>query len=308
MVTLAVMQGNDYWVGLSCNGRRLGAGLLLTRCYVLTAFHCVSGMGEDADMLDVLFASGECAKGRVHRTRPDADLALIDVPAAPVNLDFRADLARIGLNWYDPYRPDNDDVYLSGEVSAVPFKYRCAAGKEIEAIQLACSQLLGDYSGYSGSPVTRSYPDGGHGVIGILIEQYMERAADAQRSSNVLIATSVAEAGRSFDCLEVAHLLNVLYPQSSPASTSAPSSRPVGAGIRTPSAVAGRRGWLGGGRQSSQLRAGVSRVKAEIQTDRHVLNELVEVARQGLVDEQVISQLMVERVRQMAGRGLPEGS
>jgi len=294
---LAAMLGNDYWVSISCSGRRLGAGLQLTRCYVLTAFHCVRGAADEAAVLDITFASGQRAEGRVHRVRPDADLALIDVPGAPVNFDFRVDLARIGQDWYDPYRPDRDDVYLTGEVSAVPIRYQCAAGSDIEAIQLACSQLLGDYSGYSGSPVTRAYPDGRHAVIGILIEQYMERVADTWRASNVLIATSVAEASRSFDCLDVGHLLSVLYPAASPASPAEPAPRPTEA----------QAGWLARVRRR-HLQADVVRLNAGIQSDRRVLDVLDEVRRRGQIDEQAIHQLTLDVLRRLAGRGLVEGS
>ena len=114
-----------------------------------------------------------------------------------MNRTFKADRARPGLGWNDPYRPNAEDVCLDGMVTAAPVSYQCRAGDEIEAIQLTCNQLLGDYSGYSGSPLMRDYPDGSQGVLGILIEQRSDLAPEAQRGANVLIGTSVARPAAS---------------------------------------------------------------------------------------------------------------
>ena len=45
----------------------------------------------------------------------------------------------------------------------------------IEAIQLDCSQPIGDYAGYSGSPIERSEPPDRRMLLGILLEQYPEQ-------------------------------------------------------------------------------------------------------------------------------------
>jgi hypothetical protein len=298
---------DEYWVDISQRGTRLGAGLLLTRCYVLTAYHCLGGAAEGA-VLEVRFASKEKVQGKVHRIHRTADLALIDVPNSPVNLLFKADRARPGLHWRDPYRPDADDLCLDGTVSAVPVSYRCSAGDEVEAIQLTCNQLLGDYSGYSGSPVMRDYPDGSQGALGIMIEQCWDRAPGAQRATNVLMATSVAEAGRKFDCLDVSHLLHILYPDAD--SGPEPERPSASAGPQpTNGEAVGRRlkwGWTAGRRGRSELKFERERFEAGIHADRLVLQVLAEASRAGQVDDQAIHQLSLDVARRAAGRELQE--
>ena len=78
------MASDDYWVEICQHGARLGAGFLLTRCYAITAFHCLTNMEPGDDSVDVTFATGETLPGRVYRRSPEADLALIDIPKLPI--------------------------------------------------------------------------------------------------------------------------------------------------------------------------------------------------------------------------------
>jgi hypothetical protein len=89
-------------------------------------------------------------------------------------------------------------------------RYRCEAGHEIEALQLGCSQRLGDYSGYSGGPVERHVTGREPALVGVLLEQYPDRQT-VDRASDVLFAATIAEALRRFDCLGVGHLMKVLF-------------------------------------------------------------------------------------------------
>ena len=151
------MTGSDYWIEISQHGARLGAGFLLTRRYALTAFHCLRELPSDDEQLELSFAGGEVGPGRVHERSPEADLALIDIlkpHESPVVLP-NADRASRGDSWSAPYRPGPSDPYLSGDVLSGGMPYVCEAGNSIEALQLDCSQHLGDYSGYSGGPVER---------------------------------------------------------------------------------------------------------------------------------------------------------
>jgi hypothetical protein len=203
------MSHRGYWVDISQRGTRLGAGFLLTRHFVVTADHCLRGAVAD-DPLDLSFADSELVPGRIHQQSPESDLALIAVlksrsgPIVP-----KGDRSGPGEEWRVPYRPSIADPYLSGSVLDAPVAYQCEGGDTVEALQLGCSAHLGDYSGYSGGPVERSGSVGDAALLGILVEQYPDRR-DPQRNSDVLFATTVAEALRRFDCFDVGHLLKVL--------------------------------------------------------------------------------------------------
>jgi hypothetical protein len=206
----------DYWVEISERGARLGAGFLLTRHYALTAAHCLRGVDFGKERLKLSFASGEMVTGRVRETAAGADLALIEIREpreSPLIPHF--DRAVRGDKWLAPYRPSTRDPYLSGTVLSDAISYRLEAGDEIEALQLDCSQYLGDYSGYSGGPVERQVTSGEPSFLGVLLEQYPDRRYDG-RASNVLFAATIAEALRRFDLLGMSSLLENL---SSPGIT-----------------------------------------------------------------------------------------
>ncbi|SHN36245.1 S1 family peptidase [Actinacidiphila paucisporea] len=204
--------GTDYWVELS-QGRRLGAGFLLTRRFVVTALHCLRGMADDEAELDVALADGTRVPGRVSRQDKEADLALVEISAGygvaqPVPV---AGVARGGERWRGPYRPAANDVELTGWVAGGAVPYDCEGGGRIEALQLTADQHLGDYSGYSGGPVEGVTDRQDPAVVGILLEQSPDRA-DPTRSANVLFAATIREVMRRFDHFDVGHLVAVLRP------------------------------------------------------------------------------------------------
>jgi hypothetical protein len=202
------MSDENYWVEIHQEGKLLGAGFLLTRCYALTAFHCVSNVKGEA--VDIFFPSGETLPGRLHRLSPEADLALIDIPkAGDIATAPHVDKPSTGDPWSDPYRPGKSHAYLSGTVTASTVEYQCASGDTIEAMQLECSQPLGSYHGYSGSPVERGAPSQVSTVLGILLEQYPDSQIP-QRASTVLFAATIAEIFRRFDCFDVSRLTELV--------------------------------------------------------------------------------------------------
>jgi hypothetical protein len=87
--------------------------------------------------------------------------------------------------------------------------YQLEGGKEIEALQLGCSEHLGDYAGYSGGPVERNAASGEPALLGVLLEQYPDRGVPG-RASDVLFAATITEAVRRFECLGADRLLKAL--------------------------------------------------------------------------------------------------
>jgi hypothetical protein len=199
-----------YCIEIFRQGTRLGAGFLLNQHHALTALHCVRS-AEPGEQVELSLGTGEKIPGRVCEHARGADLALIDLlePRGSTLVTPSADKADRGDKWSAPYRPSTADPLLSGDVLDGKIKYRCEAGLEIEALQLGCSERLGDYSGYSGGPVERHVTGGEPSLLGILVEQFPDRQAPS-RASDVLFAATIAEALRRFNCLGVGHLVNVL--------------------------------------------------------------------------------------------------
>jgi hypothetical protein len=215
----------DYWVDIRQGKRRLGAGFMLTTCYVLTALHCLDDLDVGNDAVDILIGGTKNISGRVYRRSYEADLALIDIPdRGAIQLAIpNVDRAVQGEKWRNPYRPSIRYAEMSGNIDAFPIEYQCEGGGEIEAIQLKCEQSVGDYSGYSGSPVERNDPDKSQFVLGLLIEQYEDQDPSrqtSQRATNVLFAVAIAEVYRRFDNFHTGNLARAL-PSADEISTSA---------------------------------------------------------------------------------------
>lgn len=260
----------EYWVELVQRGRRLGAGFLLTRTLVLTAGHCLKGIAHDDDQVVVHCAGGQVAEGRLYDRAAEADLALILLTAPlerSVPLAFTAGRSRPGQKWRGPYRPALSDPYLSGDVTHGSVQYECVSGSKIEALQLATTQRLGDYSGYSGGPVeTDAEPSS---VLGVLLEQYPDRQT-AGRSSDVLFAATLAEVMSRFDYVGAGHLLDAMH---------APRSRPQDA-------------------------PGSQRVANAVNSANTLLTALHEWGRQGILDIAEVEALKVRVARSAVEAGI----
>ena len=268
----------------------MGAGFLLTGCYVLTAHHCLGDTVPGAEDVEVEFESGEVLPGRVHRCSPAADLALIDVPKSgdgPVIP--RAHRPSTGEAWRNPYRPSVNHALLTGTIDAVPVPYKCEGGDSIEAMQLGCVQDLGDYAGYSGSPIESDGPGGDRKLFGVLIEQYPEHYPDTggpRPASRVLFAATLSEAFRRFDCFDLDHLINLL-PSSSNRDT--PASRERGG--EPPAA---------GGQTRNDVHSRIADADAKIEA-------LDGWQKRGLLDEQCVTALKMRVVeRHLFGDGMGE--
>ncbi len=283
------MGNTDYWVEISRRGTRLGAGFLLNRHHVLTAFHCVRGPYSGDEHLELSFACGEVSPGRVCERSSGADLALLDIlqPSESILILPNADRADRGDSWSAPYRPGPGDPYLSGDVLSGAMRYRCEAGHEIEALQLGCSQGLGDYSGYSGGPVERHVIDRPPALVGVLLEQYPDRQA-AGRASNVLFAATIAEALRRFDCLGVAHLLKVLSAANGASEEC----------FLTSTSRQGDPAGLGGAQEAPRPGSGSS-LESRIAAARSILDALYEWAATGVLDPMHVSELQLRVVQRL---------
>ncbi len=232
------MTGDDYWVVISQAGRRLGAGFLLTRCHALTALHCLRSAAPGVDGVEITFVGGETVPGRVYRRSPEADLAVIDIEIPP-SVDcpplLQPDRPAARDLWKNPYRPSLSHALLSGDITHAPAEYAIVGGGTVEAMQLRCAQPVGDYAGYSGSPIQRSEPPERRMLLGILLEQYPDEAAP--RATTVLFAATIDEVFRRFDCFGADHLLMGMLPPSATALEPVrPTSRAVQASPATRSA------------------------------------------------------------------------
>jgi hypothetical protein len=223
-----------YWVELRRAERTLGAGFLVAHRRVLTAAHCVRGLSPDAD-LTVAPTVGNPLPARLEEIAERADLALVELlkdpyPEIPRP---RTSCCHPRDDWFGPYRPSESDPHLSGSIVHDSVDYECVGGAVVRALQLTTAVELGDYRGYSGGPIERlGGGDIGAAVVGILVEQYPDRA-EPGRYANVLFAVALGEALRQFHYFDIDHLLPVIVPTRTthrPSMTAQPvvdSSDPV---------------------------------------------------------------------------------
>ncbi|WP_306321217.1 MULTISPECIES: serine protease [unclassified Streptomyces] len=238
-----------YWVHIDEDGLHLGAGVLVTRTFVLTALHCLApSSGPDAT-LGLRLPDGRRLRGRVCDRITDVDLALIavqdahahDLPPAPPTDRPRADVA-----WRGSYRPPREKTLLSGWVTHAPTVHRSDADGEFTGLQLTVDQLVHDFAGYSGSPVDVAAEESGHGeesgadgeggraLVGLLMEQELSRA-DGSPDTNVAYAASLLDAMERFPYFDLPHLRDaangkpvVLPGPRPPADVARPTSRGQG--------------------------------------------------------------------------------
>ncbi|WP_335986637.1 S1 family peptidase [Glycomyces sp. MUSA5-2] len=210
---------DQYHVNLLYSGTELGAGFIVNSRYVLTAAHCLRWLPPDTLGVQIQLASGARIDGTVVEQHPRKDLALIEIgqseefiPRPPC-----AEKSRPDDRWASGYRPSQSDPEISGTVLACDMDYQCVGGDTIKALQLKTRTDIGDYSGYSGSPIEQRNDDLNPYLTAILIEQYPDRQ-HPERSSNVLFATDLGTALTAFSQFDVKHLHGVLAPELDDAS------------------------------------------------------------------------------------------
>ncbi|WP_326759836.1 serine protease [Streptomyces phaeochromogenes] len=220
------MSGPLHWVQIDEGDRHLGAGFLITRGFVLTALHCLRRLSSSDARMDLQLPDKRRIPGRLCDSIEEADLALIAVehahahglPPAPPT-----DWPRPEVNWHGRYCPPGENTQLSGKVTHAPVPYRSRGGT-FTGLQLTVDQLLGDFSGYSGSPVETDSdrPDPRERpVVGILMQEQLSRA-DGSSGSNVLYAASIRHAMELFPYFDVGHLRHLVSGQ--PAEVPAPQA------------------------------------------------------------------------------------
>ncbi|WP_051853177.1 S1 family peptidase [Streptomyces aureocirculatus] len=220
-----------YWVRIQEGESHLGAGFLLTRGFVLTALHVVSGASGDDVRLELHLPGGQRVPGRLCDWIEESDLALVavlgahayDLPLAPPTDRPRPDVA-----WLGTYRPPDTKTALSGRVTHAPIIHRSDAHGEFTGLQMTVDQLVHDFAGYSGSPV-HAVPAGAEPgerpVVGILMEQELSRA-DGSRDTNVVFAASVQHAAQRFPHFDIGHLREVAAGKPMLVPGSRPSAEP----------------------------------------------------------------------------------
>jgi hypothetical protein len=157
--------------------------------------HCLRAARVQYGRLDLELADGRALTGRLCDSVKDKDLALIHIVDAhqyDLPLATPVDWPRPNARWRGTYCPPDEQTQLSGHVSHAPVSYHSVEGGEFIGMQLTVEQLLGDYSGYSGSPV-----DTEPAVIGILMEQAASRENPSQ-GTEVLVGASVRHAMELF--------------------------------------------------------------------------------------------------------------
>lgn len=200
-----------HWVRLATGDDVVGTGFFITPNLILTAGHCVDELSADISV--ELSCTATPTKGRLEERAENVDLALIKLDGSAgwahqahvPDIDYCVD----GDDWESPARPADDDAHLTGSVIKASTTYRCQESASLEALELRTDVMLGGYHGYSGSPVERRRRGEQNKLVGLLIEQYPDRADDS-RASNVLFAATVAETLRQFPMLSTETLLNRL--------------------------------------------------------------------------------------------------
>ncbi len=160
---------------------------------VLTANHVVGN--QEASSLQFVTQIGR--KISVERVERDDDL---DIAVLHLGEDVTEGLvvgqAIEGAAWQVETQPLSKDPKLTGTVTSTHRQFVKSQGRPvIYVVQLQVDQSLGEYKGYSGSPVALQSASGA--VIGVLVEQLPSRfpgpSGQPRPATNVLYAIPIQD-------------------------------------------------------------------------------------------------------------------
>jgi WD40 repeat protein len=177
------------------NGRDVGSAFTIAPRVALTAGHVVRAVAGQSNRTDCVEYEPE---GGTRITIGEIEVDRV-LDAAVVHLEdaVRETLAIAKatnrMNWRVQSRPRLNDPTLTGTVTEHLRAMRNAQGEDTHLVQLWVQQEVGDYAGYSGSPVVVGGTPFG-AVIGVLVEQgrWRKSAQSGQLPvSNVLYAAPI---------------------------------------------------------------------------------------------------------------------
>src|SRR5215469_15084627 len=190
------------------NNQDRGSGFALATSHsrstrvVLTASHVVDI--QEASSIQFATRSGRRIPVE-HVIRADD----LDIAVLYLGEDVAGGLAKgqavEGAGWKVETQPLGNDPMLKGVIDATRWRVVKKSGNEMYVLQLRVNEHLGDYKGYSGSPVMLDSPSGG--VIGVLIEQLLSRLSgtigQSKPATNVLYAIPIQDILDRFDLHDV---------------------------------------------------------------------------------------------------------
>jgi len=154
-----------------------GIGFAIGPRLVLTARHVVVDAMDESDRqkvgckVELHAADGATYDAELGTSNRRLDVASLYL-GADVTTWFKEARPQDGVGWRVESRPSADDPMLTGHITTFERPLVTETGEEAVLMQLHVEQSLGDYSGYSGSPVQYLTAEGEPtGFIGILIEQ-----------------------------------------------------------------------------------------------------------------------------------------
>jgi hypothetical protein len=179
------------------NGADHGSGFALDARLVVTANHVIGA--SDAAALQFETDAGRTLKIEQVDRDVDLDVAVLRV-AEDLTEVFAVGRAVQGAKWAVETQPLGNDPRLDGTITVLRRKLQKSPGHFVWVMQLQVEQELGNYGGYSGSPVLLDSPEGG--VIGVLDEQVRMRltaaAVQPPPAANVLYAIPIADVVQRF--------------------------------------------------------------------------------------------------------------
>jgi hypothetical protein len=148
------------------NGSDEGSGFTLNGAVAITAGHVVRD--QKAESLQFMHESRNVAVDKLEADE-ELDVAVLHLKENLIVGPFLIGRPVEKAAWEITGQPRANDPKLTGIISGVNLPFQNAQEHETRVLQLLVEQILGNYQGYSGSPVVLSAPLSG--TIGILVEQ-----------------------------------------------------------------------------------------------------------------------------------------